>query len=120
MIWWDSTDVRVQWVQFWSENGNTLSAVHFDHSCLESGMAFERTTGVYELINRFNSKLVRKKEKYANSKWIEEFVCLRSNRLRTVSCFSLQNYCTRNLSTRAAKPGAARNENNVVVCSRTR
>ena len=70
MIWWDSTDVRVQWVQFWSENGNALSAVHFDHSCLESGMSFERTTGVYELINRFNSKLVRKKEKYANSKWI--------------------------------------------------
>ena len=27
---------------------------------------------------------------------------------------------TRNLSTRAAKPGAARNENNVVVSNRTR
>ena len=33
-------------------------------------MVFERTTGVYERIYRFNSKWVRKKEKYANSKWI--------------------------------------------------
>ena len=33
-------------------------------------MVFERTTGVYERIYRFNSKSVRKKEKYANSKWI--------------------------------------------------
>ena len=32
------------------------------------------------------------------------------NRLRAVSCFSLQSYCTRNLSKRAAKPRAARNE----------
>ena len=31
------------------------------------------------LIYRFNSELVRKKEKYANSKWFDEFVCLRSN-----------------------------------------
>ena len=58
------------------------------------------------------------------------------SRLQAVSYFCLQSYCTRNLSTRAAKPGAARNEgvsprrknyrlvsipycnNNVVVCSR--
>jgi len=31
-------------------------------------------------------------------------------RLRAVSYFSLQSYCTQNLSTRAAKPLAARNE----------
>ena len=58
------------------------------------------------------------------------------SRLQAVSYFCLQSYCTRNLSTRAAKPGAARNEsvrprrknyrlvsipycnNNFVVCSR--
>ena len=58
------------------------------------------------------------------------------SRLQAVSYFCLQSYCTRDLSTRAAKPGAARNEgvsprrknyllvsipycnNNVVVCSR--
>ena len=33
---------------------------------LESGMVFEETTGVYERIYRFNSKRIRKKEKYAN------------------------------------------------------
>ena len=32
------------------------------------------------------------------------------SRLRAVSYFSLQSYCTRNLRTRAAKPRAARNE----------
>ena len=37
---------------------------------LESVMVFEETTGVYERIYRFNSKWIRKKEKYANSKWI--------------------------------------------------
>ena len=37
-------------------------------------------------------------------------------RLRAVSYFSLQCYCTQNLSTRAAKPLAARNEG--VVCNR--
>ena len=36
----------------------------------EVGLVFEGTTGVYERIYRFNSKCVRKKEKYANSKWI--------------------------------------------------
>ena len=39
-------------------------------------------------------------------------------RLRAVSYFSLQSYCTQNLSTRAAKPLAARNEG--VVCNRAR
>ena len=37
---------------------------------LESGMVFGETTGVYERIYHFNSKWIRKKEKYANSKWI--------------------------------------------------
>ena len=38
------------------------------------------------------------------------------SRLRAVSSFSLQSYCTRNLSSRATKPGTARNEGvNVVV-----
>ena len=44
------------------------TGIHFDHFDLESGMVFEGTTGVYERIYRFNSKSVRKKEKYANSK----------------------------------------------------
>ena len=46
------------------------TGIDFAHFGLESGMVFEETTGVYEGIYRFNSKLVRKKEKYANSKWI--------------------------------------------------
>ena len=37
-------------------------------------------------------------------------ICCKDSRLRAVSCFSLQSYCTRNLSTRAAKPRAERNE----------
>ena len=40
------------------------------HFSLESGMVFESTTGLYERVYRFNSKCVRKKEKYANSKLI--------------------------------------------------
>ena len=32
-------------------------------------MVFEGTTGVYERIYGFNSKWVRKEEKYADSKW---------------------------------------------------
>ena len=36
--------------------------------------------------------------------------CFQVDRLRAVSYFSLQSYCTRNLSTQAAKPRAARNE----------
>ena len=46
------------------------TSTHFTHFGLESGMVFEETTWVYESIYRFNSKLVRKKEKYANSKWL--------------------------------------------------
>ena len=42
--------------------------IHFAHFGLESGMVFEGTTGVYERIYHFNSRCVRKKEKYANSK----------------------------------------------------
>ena len=44
-------------------------AIDFDFG-LELDMGFEETVGVYEPIYRFNSKWVRKKEKYANSKWI--------------------------------------------------
>ena len=41
-----------------------------DHSqCLELGMVFEGTTGVYERVYCFNSKWVRKKGKYENLKW---------------------------------------------------
>ena len=43
-------------------------------------MIFEGTTGLYEHLYRFNSKWVRKKEKYANSKLIWRIFCLRSNR----------------------------------------
>ena len=46
--------------------------IHFARFGLESGMVFEGTTGVYERIYRFNSKWVRKKEKYANSNEFEE------------------------------------------------
>ena len=37
-------------------------------------------------------------------------ICCQDSRLREVSYFSLQSYRTQNLSTRAAKPRAARNE----------
>ena len=37
------------------------------------------------------------------------------SRLRAVSYFSLQSYCTRNLRTRAAKPRAARNEGVIIT-----
>ena len=46
---------------------------HFAHFSLELGMVlYIGNYGVYERIHRFNSKWVRKKEKYANSKriWI--------------------------------------------------
>ena len=46
------------------------TGIHFAHFGLESGMAFEGTTGAYESIYRFNFKWVRKKEKHANSKWV--------------------------------------------------
>ena len=42
----------------------------FAHFGLESGMAFEGTTGVYDRICCFKSKWKRNREKYANSKWI--------------------------------------------------
>ena len=38
------------------------TGIHFAHFGLESGMVFEGTTGVYERIYRFNSKLMDKKE----------------------------------------------------------
>ena len=41
-------------------------------------MIFERTTGVYERIYGFNSKLISKYE-YTNSKWIQNIFGLRSN-----------------------------------------
>ena len=37
------------------------TGIHFAHFGLESGLVVEGTTGVYERIYRFNSKLVRKK-----------------------------------------------------------
>ena len=46
------------------------TGIDFVHFGLESGVVFGGTTGVYERIYCFNSKWVRKKEKYANSKWI--------------------------------------------------
>ena len=56
------------------------TSVHFAHFCLESGMIFERTTGVYKRIYRFKSKWVRKKERNMRI-WngFEEFFCLLSN-----------------------------------------
>ena len=38
------------------------TGIHFAHFGLESGMVFEGTTGVYERIYRFSSKLMSKKE----------------------------------------------------------
>ena len=55
------------------------TGIDFPHFGPQSSMVFEGTTGVYERICRFNSKWVRKKEKYANSKWFEEFFCFRPN-----------------------------------------
>ena len=51
-----------------------LFGIHFAHFGLDSSMVFEGTTGVYESIYRFSSKWVRKKETYANSRWIFENV----------------------------------------------
>ena len=56
------------------------TSIDFAHFGLESGMVFKGTTEVYEGIYRFNSKRVRKKEKYANSKWIlRNLFCCCSN-----------------------------------------
>ena len=46
------------------------TGIHFAHFGLEPGMVFEGTTGVYKLTYHFNSKREKKKEKYANLKWI--------------------------------------------------
>ena len=46
------------------------SGIHFAHFGMKSGMVFEGTTGGNECIYPFNSKRLRKKEKYTNSKWI--------------------------------------------------
>ena len=46
------------------------TGLDFAHFGLESGMVFGGTTRVYKRIYRFNSKWVRKKEKYAISNWI--------------------------------------------------
>ena len=43
------------------------TVIDFARFGLESGVVFEGTTEVYERIYRFDSKLVRKKEKYVNS-----------------------------------------------------
>ena len=55
------------------------TGIHFAQFGLESVKVFGGITGVYEGIYRFNSKWVRTKEKCANLKWFDEFVCLRSN-----------------------------------------
>ena len=55
------------------------TGIHFAQFCLESGVVFVGTMGVYERIYRFNSKWVRKKEKYANSKSLKNFFLLLSN-----------------------------------------
>ena len=44
------------------------TGINFAHFSLDSGVVFEGTSEVYERIYRFNSKGVRKKEKYANLK----------------------------------------------------
>ena len=56
------------------------AVIDFAHFGLESGVVFEGTTEVYERIYRFNSKLVRKKEKYVNSTLIlRNLFCCCSN-----------------------------------------
>ena len=62
-----STDSRSGGVfaPVWYKNGYALNTFG-----LERGMIFERMTGVYERIYGFNSKLIRKKYEYRNSKWI--------------------------------------------------
>ena len=42
--------------------------IDFAHFGLQTGMVFKGTTGVYERIYCFNSKLARQKEKYVNLK----------------------------------------------------
>ena len=56
---------------FWSENGYSFCSLWSG-----IGYGFQGISGVYERIC-FNSKWIRKKEKYANSKWIlrNRFCC---------------------------------------------
>ena len=70
--------VLPHWVGFLHCFG-VKTGIHFAHFGLESGVVFKGTTGVYERIYRFNSKRVRKKEKYANRNGFEEFFSLPSN-----------------------------------------
>ena len=70
---------------FWSENAYTLCS--FSSGI---GYGFRENLGVYERIYRFNSKWVRKKEKYANSKWIWIIVLFALNNLSTDNNFCLK------------------------------
>ena len=51
------------------------TGIHFAHFGLDSVYGFPGNCGVYERIYRFNFKWLRKKEKYANTKWIWR-ICL--------------------------------------------
>ena len=59
------------------------TGIDFSHFSLDSGMFFKETEGnvhMYERIYRFLSRWIRKKEKYANSKWVlRNLFCWRSN-----------------------------------------
>ena len=79
---------------FWAFLGLKTGNIHFAHFGLESGVVFEGTAGVYERLLPFQFQMNKN----------EMEMCEFEIRLRTVSYFSLQNYCTQNLRTRAAKP----------------
>ena len=59
------------------------TGIDFSHFSLDSGMFSKETEGnvhMYERIYRFLSRWIRKKEKYANSKWVlRKLFCWRSN-----------------------------------------
>ena len=55
------------WVGFLRRFGLKMGIL-FTHFGLALGMVFEGTMGAYQRIYHFNSKLVRKKKKYPNSK----------------------------------------------------
>ena len=56
------------------------TSIHFAHFGLESGMAFEGTTGVYERICLFYSKWIRKRELWKKMKMVfKKSFCWRSN-----------------------------------------
>ena len=44
--------------------------IDFTHFGLESSMVLQKFTGMYESIYGFNSKQIKKKEKYGHLKWI--------------------------------------------------